>query len=93
MFCGYLHVLPCIISYLWFFCFLFCCCFFLYLVYSAGTCSKISVCHGISIAINTAKLRDIFGDEDGILLAVMVASTPREDGRVRSRVRGVAAIR
>ena len=41
-------------------------------IYSVWTCSII-VCYDTFIAIHTAKLRHIFGDEDGILLAVMAA--------------------
>ena len=37
------------------------------------------VCHGIAIANNTARLRHIFGDEDGILLAVMAALLGKVD--------------
>ena len=44
-----------------------------YSIYSVWTCSIISVCYDTFIAIHTAKLRHIFGDEDGILLAVMAA--------------------
>ena len=51
-------------------------------IYSVWTCSIISVCYDTFIAIHTAKLRHIFGDEDGILLASPAKPTDKTYGEL-----------